>query len=300
MKVGLLTNAYKDPGFHFSKKVSRLLQELGCTVTVIHQNDAKNQDGHAIFTESDATFQGCDLVLSLGGDGTFLNAVHASYRGDVLLAGVNLGSLGFLTDMQPESIEADLKRLVSGDYRIEKRMMLDCAVSSSHGWGGPPDSLQGGFALNEVVLSRGNSPRILPIELWIDGTMIEVIPCDGLMVSSPTGSTGYAMAAGGPIIQPQLELMQITPICPHTLHNRSYIISPDSLVELKMRYYPFTPLLSIDGQQDILLDCRQMIRIHKADRPLRIARLEEGSFFRTLPEKIHGRGFVSNIEEPAT
>ena len=91
--------------------------------------------------------------------------------------------------------------------------------------------------------------------------MIEVIPCDGLMVSSPTGSTGYAMVAGGPIIQPQLELMQITPICPHTLHNRSYIISPDSLVELKMRYYPFTPLLSIDGQQDILLDCRRFVYI---------------------------------------
>lgn len=299
MKVGLLTNQYKDPGFEFSATVSAKLRKLGCEVKIIYQKDVTEMEERSVAVEPEENFNDCDIVLSLGGDGTFLSAVHVSYLGETPLIGVNLGSLGFLTELYPEDLDKDLERIAARDYTIENRMMLDCLVDYETEISDMSENHQG-FALNEVVLSRGNSPRILPIELWIDGSLIEIIPSDGLMVSTPTGSTGYAMAAGGPIIQPQLDLMLITPICPHTLHNRSYIISSDSLVELKMRYYPYTPVLSIDGQHDVLLDCRQRISICKAKRPLRIVRLHEPSFFQTLPEKIHGRGFVSNMEERVT
>ncbi|MGI6546220.1 MAG: NAD(+)/NADH kinase [Fastidiosipilaceae bacterium] len=299
MKVGLLTNQYKDPGFEFSTTVSTKLRKLGCEVKIIYQKDVAEMEEQSAAVEPEEDFNDCDIVLSLGGDGTFLSAVHVSYLGETPLIGVNLGSLGFLTELYPENLDEDLERIAARDYTIENRMMLDCCVDYETEFSDMSENHQG-FALNEVVLSRGNSPRILPIELWIDGSLIEIIPSDGLMVSTPTGSTGYAMAAGGPIIQPQLDLMLITPICPHTLHNRSYIISSDSLVELKMRYYPYTPVLSIDGQHDVLLDCRQRISICKAKRPLRIARLHEPSFFHTLPEKIRGRGFVSNMEERVT
>lgn len=292
MKIGILTNEYKDPGCITAGRVAERLQELGCETVLIRQTNAFIIGNSKEFAYAQEVFQDCDLIMSMGGDGTFLKAVHVIYNFDIPIIGVNLGSLGFLTELHPNELEADLQQIAAAEYTIENRLVIECTVDQ-------PDQNKvqhAGFALNEVLLSRGNSPRILPIELWIDGAMIELIPGDGLMVSTPTGSTGYAMAAGGPIIQPQLELMLITPLCPHTLHNRSYIISPESVVELKMRFYPYTPILSVDGQHDFELISRNRITIRRSTRPLRIARLHEPSFFKTLPEKILGRGFVANPE----
>lgn len=327
MKIGLLSNGYKDPGFEHCRRAQAILKRLGCQTAVVTQRPeaadpfSASAGGAADAAEADAApgdaapgaaaggrvrpgtpdsadrsaapaaFQDCDLILSLGGDGTFLNAVHAAYPHDIPVAGVNLGSLGFLAEILPEQLEDSLRRLVSGDYSTARRTVLDVCVLDGGG-----RTLHRDFALNEAVLSRGHSPRILPIELWIDGDFTELVPSDGLMVSTPTGSTGYAMAAGGPIIQPSMELMLITPICPHTLHNRSYIIAPDSTVELKIPYYPYRPVLSIDGQRDIRMDCTQSVRVRKAGQPLRVARLNATAFFSDLPQKISGRGMIRRTE----
>ncbi|HHX36559.1 MAG TPA: NAD(+)/NADH kinase, partial [Clostridiaceae bacterium] len=163
MKVGLLSNRYKDPDLIVLKRVDKILRQLGCDVQIVHQGKSIEKNGLPIFSESQATFQGCDLVLSLGGDGTFLNAVHATTANNTPVAGINLGSLGFLAEIMPADLEISLMRLVQGDYEIEERMMLDAKVIDSDG-----KRLHHYFSLNEVVLSRGNAPRILPIELWID------------------------------------------------------------------------------------------------------------------------------------
>lgn len=325
MKIGLLSNGYKDPGFEHCRRAQAILKRLGCSVAVMiqkpeisdppgsaetgaaggagcpqaastanrHYSDRSYDPDSVDLSAVQAFFRDCDLILSLGGDGTFLNAVHAAYPNDIPVAGVNLGSLGFLAEILPDQLEDGLKRLVSGDCSSAFRTVLDVCVLDAEN-----RVLHRDFALNEAVLSRGHSPRILPIELWIDGGFTELVPSDGLMVSTPTGSTGYAMAAGGPIIQPSMELMLITPICPHTLHNRSYIIAPDSTVEFRIPYYPYHPVLSIDGQRDIRMDCTQSVLVRKAGQPLRVARLNTAAFFSDLPQKISGRGMIRRTEVP--
>lgn len=289
MKVGLLVNPYKDRSFNVSGKAEEILRRLGSDVVSFVLQEKMNETGKPVFPDISTLFKGCDLVISLGGDGTFLHAVHAAYRDQIPVAGVNLGSLGFLAEIQPESLEESLERLVRGDYCIERRTVLDARVCNAEG-----ELLHRDFSMNEVALSRGNCSRILPIELWIDNTFTEIIRSDGLMVSTPTGSTGYAMAAGGPIIQPTLELMLITPICPHSLHNRSYIISPDSVVELRLRSYPFKPVLSIDGQHDIIIEPGSSITVRQAPVSLKMARMDRGAFFADLPDKIRGRAYVES------
>ena len=287
MKIGFRSNRYKDPSCQVVQKVETILKGLGCQVEVVRQGSTVEKNGLTMFSESRETFQDCDFVLSLGGDGTFLNAVHATAMNNTPVAGINLGSLGFLAEIMPDQLEDSLGRLVAGEYKIEERLMLDAKVKDSEG-----KILHHYFALNDVVLSRGNAPRILPVELWLDNQFTEMILADGLMISAPTGSTGYSMAAGGPIVDPTLELMIVTPICPHSLHSRSYIISPDCDVTLKMRYYPFEPVITIDGQHDILTSYTQTITVERSDRKLRIPRLREFDFFRELPEKLRGRGYI--------
>ena len=133
--------------------------------------------------------------------------------------------------------------------------------------------------------------RIIPGTFTLNGTKIETIPSDGLIVAGPTGSTGYALACGGPIVDPDLDLMLLTPISPHTLHNRSYVIEPNSLVEIGIEEgYPFRPVLSIDGQSQLEVGAEDRVIIRKADLPMYLANLEDLQFFKRLPDKINARG----------
>ncbi len=304
-RVGLLSNPYKDPRFETVKRAEALLKSWGVEGVLLLPDTvafdrtlplkAGSSAGSNQIDRWDAdcrtALADCDLLISFGGDGTFLQAVHLGYPLNIPVAGVNLGSLGFLAEVRLPALEDGLERLISGRYRVEERTVLSIVVADRQG-----QKLEELFALNETVLSRGSAQRLLPIELWLDGCFTEVIPSDGLMVSTPTGSTGYSMAAGGPIVQPNLDLMLITPICPHTLHNRSYVIAPETSVELKMRYYPYEPVVSIDGRHELLLEATDTVLISRNREPLRVPKIYRTPFFRDLPEKIHGRGFIKNTE----
>lgn len=270
MKIGILDNQFKDKNQEICHLVISELKQLNCDVVVGYEHTA--------------IFDHCDLIISLGGDGTFLSAVHFGYPFDIPVVGVNLGSLGFLTDIAPEEIKMALKQLVSLDYKIEERLMLDiCIVNEKN------ECIDQYFALNELVLSRGLNPSIIPIELWLKGNLVECVPCDGMMVSTPTGSTGYAMAAGGPIIEPTLDIMLITPICPHTLHNRSYIVDATSTLELKIKSKQQASL-SIDGRVEVNIKSGERVICNRRQKKLKIPKLKPNVFFSDLPEKIRGRG----------
>ncbi len=283
LKFGIVSDPYKDPGFKVLHRVTEILRSEGHEVVY---PGTRNGDSEYDTPFSGDSWQGVDLALSLGGDGTFLYTCHQVYQHDIPLIGVNLGSMGFMTEIEAEDLEEALTRLGKGDYRIRNRMMLKVQVHSSS----EPEVLDL-YALNDVVLYRGAISRIIPCTFTLNGTKIETIPSDGLILAGPTGSTGYALACGGPIIEPQLELMLLTPISPHTLHNRSYIIDPDSVVEIGIEEeYPFRPQVTIDGHTVVDVGAEDRVIVRKADRPIRLANLDAYNFFHRLPAKISARG----------
>jgi NAD+ kinase len=149
-------------------------------------------------------------------------------------------------------------------------------------------------ALNDAVVSRGGISRILTLDLFIDGRHVETVPGDGLILSSPTGSTGYSLSSGGPILRPDLSLILVTPICPHTLHNRSYVTSGEGEAEAVVCDYPYDAVLTVDGRTETLLSPGDRVSARRAERPLRLLRLGPSDFFGSMPRKLYARGGRDN------
>lgn len=283
MKFGIVSDIYKDPSFAILNKTADLLKSMQQEVVFPDTRDKHRDHKQANVT---GTWEGVDLAISIGGDGTFLYTCHEIYGKGIPLIGVNLGMMGFMTEIESEDLESSLRRLAKGDFTLCKRMMLEVWVLNREG-----QLLLHAFALNDVVLYRGNISRIIPCTFTLNGNKIETILSDGLIVAGPTGSTGYALACGGPIIHPQLELILFTPISPHSLHNRSYIIEPASVIEIGIEEdYPFRPSLSVDGRSSVNVGPEDRVVIKRAERPMMLASLESYEFFRRLPDKINARG----------
>ena len=283
MRIGIYTNPSKDQGCVLSRKLATMIYRQGAIPVVdeaclgVVFSDIKGVDV--------ADYATSDLLMVLGGDGTFLSAVHLPGCQDIPIIGVNLGSVGFLQEIMPETLEAAVRRLISGDYYIERRMMLAVCCYDQDG-----SLIERILSMNDAVISRGGKSRILTLDLMIDGVHLERIPGDGMIFATPTGSTAYSLSAGGPIVHPQLDLMLITPICPHTLHNRSYMTSSSSEVAIEIIDYPFPALLAIDGRREIYLQSGSKVVVSKANRYLQLIRLGPDHFFANLPKKIHLRG----------
>ncbi len=282
MKFAISANPYKDPGYLTLLETCRYLLAQGAQVLVDQRN--RSPEGEALGLQYREDFSGADVILSLGGDGTFLNAVHSTRCYDIPIVGVNLGSVGFLAEIRVESLHEDLDRLLARDYSIEERMMLHVAA-----WHADGQRYFEAQALNEALLSRGYSQRIVPARLYLDDSYIETVRCDGLIVGTPTGSTGYAMAAGGPIVQPNSQLIQITPVCPYSLQNRSYILDSATVVRLELGDYPFVATLSADGRQETAFRSGDCVEIRRAERSLRLIHFRAPNFFQILPEKLRTR-----------
>lgn len=283
MRIGIYANPDKDTAFKVSCQTAELISShAGQAIVGPQYIDTPLASADSVEI---AEYASCDIILCLGGDGTFLSAVHLPGCENIPLLGVNLGSVGFLPEILPDQIAEAIGDVMDHNYKLEKRMMLDVRCYD-------PDEneLEHGFALNDAVVSRGGKSRILMLDLVINQEMVERIPGDGLIISTPTGSTAYSLSAGGPIIHPGLELIVMTPICPHTLHNRSYVADAASKVIVKVCDYPYQALLAIDGRQEIGIGSGCSIVVKKAERSLKIIRLGADRFYTTLPEKIHARG----------
>jgi len=285
MKIGIVSNPIKDRNFATAIRAAGIVRRLGA-LPLVNADDALSSI--AVSTHMvKGDLRSCDLILCLGGDGTFLSVVQSHHAQGIPIIGANLGSLGFLAEIQPEELEEGIGALVEGRYRIEDRMLLEATFLDGS------DMVKATkIALNDVVISRGGISRILTTVLSIDGQPVERIPGDGVIVSSPTGSTGYSLSAGGPIIQPDLVLMVVTPICPHTLHNRSYVVSAESVVGIGILDYPFSPVVSIDGRPVTTMSSTDRILVRKAPNTMKLAKIAAVNFYEKLPNKISERGGV--------
>ena len=217
----------------------------------------------------------CDLMMVLGGDGTFLHAFEAALPRDIPMLGVNLGRVGFLSEIQPDHLEEDVELLAAGRYSFESRMLLEVRTASG----------QKAFALNEVAFNRSDSSvGVLSLSVSANGGVVDRFSGDGLIVATPTGSTAYSMAAGGPIVAPGLDCMLLTPICPHTLAARPIVISDQLVVTVSILGDKRRSRVIVDGRY--VITPGDGITVRRADRNIRFVRLRPHSFFELLRGKL--------------
>ncbi len=218
---------------------------------------------------------GCDAVISLGGDGTLLRAMQYAMRADVPLLGINMGRVGFLTEIEPNQMEESVKKLCEGAFYIEERMLLSVRVNGENPI----------LALNDAVVNRGS--RLIAINAYISDDLIGRYMADGMIVASPTGSTGYSLSAGGPVISPDVKCMVVSPICPHTLQHRPVVVSATDTVRLQLDGEDGQGIyLTIDGQTTLPLNGRDTIYVTCAEKTGKLIRLSKPHFFTLVREKL--------------
>lgn len=221
-----------------------------------------------------------DLIIVLGGDGTMLGAARRAGRKGVPILGVNLGSLGFITEVNKAEITDMIDRIIRGDYRVEERIMLNVSVIRNGA------DVSENIVLNDAVVNKGALARIIDIETYVDGFYVTTYKSDGLIVSTPTGSTAYSLSAGGPILYPTLGCITLTPICPHTLTNRP-IVLPDSVkVSLKLNADDEDVFLTLDGQTGFPLKKDDTINISKSPMVTRLITPAGRDYFMLLRTKL--------------
>lgn len=224
-----------------------------------------------------------DLLLVFGGDGTLLRVVREMAGSRTPILGINIGSLGFLTAVPSSELPHALKQVWNGEFYFESRVLLQATGRSS---GRPIQQT----VLNDIVISRGMASRLIELDVRVDGDPLTRYRCDGLIVSSPTGSTAYSLAAGGAVVFPTAQVLALTPICPHTLSNRSLILPLTATLEVEVISPQPTTILSADGQVVRELAAGDRIQIHRARRTVRLMHLAGASFCETLRHKLHWRG----------
>jgi len=220
-----------------------------------------------------------DCVLSLGGDGTMLSSIRAVGHHGIPVFGINVGSLGFLTEIPAGDIEDALSKLANDEFHLETRMVLETSVENS--------GLGKLYALNDVVLDHGDSTRLINLDLYGNEQFVCSYHSDGLIISTPTGSTAYNLAAGGPVMHPHLGALIASPICPHSLTLRPIIFDDGSELKVKLAYHKIDVRLTVDGQVSCKLKPDAVVTIKKAPHHIKLIRIKDFSFYEVLRTKLH-------------
>ena len=275
--IGLVLNHQKKGVFTVISRVIKWLEGEGISYLVEKEAAALiNNDQLASYAE---LRERADLVIVFGGDGTFLQAAHHFFTTDIPLLGVNIGRLGFLTEIETNELETALIQLLNGNFKIEKRMILVAKVISNG------VKVYQSQALNDIVLHRGSSSNMLGIELFINDQIVNSYRADGLIIATPTGSTAYSLSAGGPIINPNIREIILTPICPHTLYVRPMVIA--DYEKLRIIVTGNTSMkLNADGRYDFNLSSKDEIYLSAAKEELSIVKLPERTFYTILHKKM--------------
>ncbi len=243
--------------------------------------EAENGYGEVLTDEE--FYRSVDLILVLGGDGTLLKAAQNAALHDIPILGINFGHLGFLSELEKEDLQI-LEKMLCGHYQIEERMMLKCTVATDK-------ETTTYYALNDVVISRGAIPRMIHFHIRVENQQVEDYIADGLILATPTGSTAYSLSAGGPIVEPDTDLMIATPICPHSLKARSMIIGGNRIVSIGMDpSYHSTAFISVDGTEQVEVPPTGTIVIEKAEYTTKLLRVADKNFYSILRQKLTERG----------
>lgn len=277
--VGLIFNSYKEQIVQIGLQLVDLLKQQQVAVVAIGKEAKALQLPPISEVQFCATVQ---MVLVIGGDGTMLRAARTVYGREIPILGINQGYLGFLTEVAVEQLTESLCQLLEGDYQLEKRMMLTAKVYRDQ------VCIANVNALNDMVVTKGALSRIIKMELYLGEQLVERYHGDGLIFSTPTGSTGYSLSAGGPIVYPTINLCIVAPICPHSLIARPLIFSPEHILTVRLDANNAPAMLTVDGQNGVELKKGDVIEIGKAEHDTCLIVLEKQNFFAVLREKLKG------------
>lgn len=269
--VGIFANPCKDAHLKGTRLVAQRLRANGIFVSF---DGGALPDGEKDIID----YLNIDCLFVLGGDGTLLKAALNSSMYGVRILGINLGRLGFLTEVELSDIDEAIRRIIADECYVEERIMLHGSV-----YNGDEKRFEV-EALNDVAVLKKDMSRMINLELSIGGALADRVACDGMLVSTPTGSTGYSLSAGGPILSPKLDCLLATPICPHSLHSRTLVVSEDDEIIIR----PTAPggiVLTTDGVQQREIDNGEMVRIKRSRHLARFVRFHENYFYPLLRSK---------------
>ncbi|MGM0471976.1 MAG: NAD(+)/NADH kinase [Bacillota bacterium] len=278
-RIGVVLNPTKEAAVEAVKKAIAWLREHQIDYLIDYES-AESVGEENCSASYQAMANQVDALVVFGGDGTLLNVARTFATAAVPILGVNLGGLGFLTDVELERLDQALAELVAGEFEIEERMMLEAEVIRDE------EVVEQVIAVNEVVVTKGCFSRVIELSVHLDGEYLTTYPADGVIVSSPTGSTAYSLSAGGPIVNPQLDSLVVTPICPHTLHARSLVTTKEETVEIKVESNHDDVMLTADGQQSLNLLASDEIRVRKSQLVTKLIKLADSNFYKILQNRL--------------
>lgn len=287
MRIGIIANTTKYDISNFliefllknSKYRDRKIFLSKSTFEFVKKNLAEHKLLSAVKSIDEKNFKGnIDLLLSFGGDGTMLYSAQYAIAADAILVGVNFGKLGFLADINYHDLMNVLNEFDHNDFEIEERILLEGKIISHKS--------KKFTAVNDIVIEKGGWSRIIEIDTYVDGKFLTTYRSDGLIISTPTGSTGYSLSAGGPILLPELNSFVLSPICPHTLTVRPIVIPANSEITIEARSFYKTVMINKDGQKTFKIKPPVKMVIKKSEKVLKLFKRKNKDYFQTLREKL--------------
>ncbi len=284
MKVLLLPNELKDNIYDASEKVVKKLLSLGVEVLMDERiNSFKNIES-VHFGKFDNMLKECDIIITIGGDGTIISASKHAIKYDKPILGINAGRLGFLAEVEMDELD-DLALLAENKYVIEERMMIEIMLTNKN-------ETKIYHAFNDFVFSKGSLSKIIDLDVYCMEKLVSSYRADGIIISTPTGSTAYSLSAGGPIVEPSMDLIILTPISPHSLFDRSIIFSPQSILNIKIQGEKDAPVyLTIDGKESVNIDDDDKVSIYAGKTYAKIINLKQKLFYEVLNKKFITRAY---------
>ncbi len=281
-KFFIVTNKVKDPDFKFTYEIMNYLNNMGMECTCQDKDEDLKYTRYR-YTNADKIPDDIECVLVLGGDGTLIQAARDLAKKDIPMLGVNIGTLGFLTDVDKDNIYEALGNIIRGQYELDSRMMIHGEVYRNG------ELIYENTALNDIVINRCGTLRVIDFDIMVNGEFLSSYSADGVIVSTATGSTAYSLSAGGPIVQPNAEMMMITPVCPHTLNKRSIILDRNDVIEIVMsdnKGLKEERVASFDGELFCKMVTGDKIVIRRADSKVNLIKTNKLSFLQLIRTKM--------------
>lgn len=279
MRIGLVVHSGRDHSLEAAADAARLLADLDVDVVVADEGDDPDEVPARV-VDADAFAEGLDLAISFGGDGTFLRAAHLCRDAGVPVLGVNLGRLGFLAEVEVDDLGQALQAVATGAFEVEERGTLEVHVEDAQG-----RRIDAGWALNEVSVEKSARQRLLLMDVHVGSTLFAKVPADALVVATATGSTAYALSAGGPILSPRVNATLVVPVAPHTLFDRTLVAGPDEPVRVHILPDQEPAVVSCDGRDPVWVEPGGTIVAVGGGTPVRLARVGILDFYSLIRRK---------------
>ena len=283
-RIAVIPNKQRDVEYTNTKKLIALL--AGRAKVLMHEAEEIRIDG-AEYIDAETMYKNADLAIVLGGDGSILSVAEPLSKANVPILGINLGHLGFLAAIEPENMAEAVDALLAGEYRIEKRSMLHAEFARKGRANASFD------ALNDIVISRASFTKLLSLQVYTDGALLDEFVADGVIISTATGSTAYSLSAGGPILAPELSAMLITPICPHNMQSRPIVMPFGHTLSVKVvRKDCEGTFISCDGKSICTMTENDILHIEKSAYETCIIQMDSKSFYATLKDKLNKQHII--------